>query len=211
MKPLSMKTIAGLCAAASVLTISAGAFAQNGPPRLHTNDSGRPMADRMAMMQERGAEHSKRLHAILQITPGQEPAFQAWQAALKPAARPGQRPNRPGPGAAPRAAQEKLTTPQRLDRQLARLDERQSHVRARAEATKRFYNQLSPSQKTAMDNLPPRMLAMGGPRGGRGMGGPGMRGPGGRGHGEGGQMRGRRGPGGPGGFHQDHSPAPKAQ
>jgi hypothetical protein len=76
-------------------------------------------------------------------------------------------------GRGQRRAERAMTTPERLDQQLA-------EMRQRVDATKRFYAQLSPEQKQTFDSTP--MLAMGpegGPRGG----------PGGR--------RGRGGPGGP--------------
>jgi hypothetical protein len=46
-----------------------------------------------------------------------------------------------------------LTTPQRLDRAQARMAERQQQFARRAEATKRFYAQLSPAQQRAFDAL----------------------------------------------------------
>jgi len=173
MKHLSLKTIAGLCAAASVLSISAVAIAQpqDGPPgpRVGGGGGGRGAAMRNADP----AERAERLHEVLQITPAQEPAFQAWQTAVRP---PAQRPERPD--------LRNMTTPQRLDQELAMAAERQTQLKVRADATKRFYNQLTAAQRTTMDSLPPMRFADGGP-GGRGQGG---RGPGGR-----------RGPGGPDG------------
>jgi hypothetical protein len=46
-----------------------------------------------------------------------------------------------------------LTTPQRLDRMQARMAERQARVAQHADAVKRFYAQLSPSQQRAFDAL----------------------------------------------------------
>lgn len=169
MKTLSLKTIAGLCAAASVLSIGAVAIAQDG-------QGPGPRGGRGAAMRNMDpAERGQRLHDELQITAAQEAAFQTWQAAMQP---PAERPDR--------QALRNLTTPQRLDQELAMAAQRQAQMKVRADATKRFYNQLTAAQRTTMDNLPPMALAMDGP-GGRGPGGPG-RGPGGR-----------RGPGGPGG------------
>ena len=64
-----------------------------------------------------------------------------------------------------------LTTPERLDRMKARLADRQVQFARRADATMRFYSQLSPSQKKAFDAMRP----MGG-RGGKGGKGGGHRG-----------------------------------
>ena len=51
---------------------------------------------------------------------------------------------------------EHLTTPQRLDKMLAHLDEMRSHMVARVDATKQFYAQLSPSQQKAPSTISPR-------------------------------------------------------
>jgi hypothetical protein len=61
------------------------------------------------------------------------------------------------PTEAPPAAEARakaLTTPDRLDRQRARLMERLAEFDRRAAATRTFYAQLSPSQKKAFDALP---------------------------------------------------------
>jgi hypothetical protein len=128
------------------------------------------------------ARRAERLKAQLSITPAQEGAFNAWIQAT----------NAPPPGPPP----ESLTTPQRLDRQVAELT-------ARVNATKRFYNQLTPEQRQVFDNLPPQ-VAMNGP-GRDGPGGPGGRG--GRGAGRGGPQ-GPGGPGGPGPRNTLQNPAP---
>ena len=46
-----------------------------------------------------------------------------------------------------------MTTPQRLDAMLARMDESRTLMVSRIAATKRFYAQLSPSQQRAFDSL----------------------------------------------------------
>ncbi len=68
-----------------------------------------------------------------------------------------------------------MTTPQRLDEELAMQTQRDSELKARVAATKSFYNQLSATQRQTLDGLPPQeLLAMeamgpgGGGRGGRG-------------------------------------------
>lgn len=113
------------------------------------------------------AMRQQMLHNRLAITPAQDSAFTAWVAAT-----------RPPEGSPP----QDMTTPQRLDSQLAELT-------ARVTATKRFYAALSAEQKQTFDALPPQMT-MGQPgRGGQG-------GPGGPG---GGRRGGRGGPDGAGG------------
>jgi protein CpxP len=178
MKPLSLKAVAVLCASAAAATIACAAMAQNGPP---------PGGPGGQFAQGRGggrlggagdpAQRMQQLYDSLQLSAGQEPAYQAWQAALQPS----------GPMARPGALR-RMTTPQRLDEALAEQAKREGELKARVAATKVFYNQLSATQRQTLDGLPPQELlaleAMG-PGGGRG-------GPGGRG--------GRRGGGGPGGL-----------
>ena len=101
----------------------------------------------MAMHHRRDPEaHARHLRDILQLTPAQEPALKAFLEAAKSAMR-AERRDQAAPGAAP------LTTPQRLDRQLARMAERQDAFARRAAATKAFYAQLTPSQQKAFDAL----------------------------------------------------------
>jgi len=109
---------------------------------------------------EMAARRAQHLRDALQLTPAQEPALNAFIAALAPPA--GMRDRM----RAERGARAAMTTPQRLDRMKARMAERQAQFDRRADATLRFYGQLSPSQKKAFDALGP----MGG-RGGMGHGG----------------------------------------
>lgn len=116
------------------------------------------MQDRMAHMQQRIAARDTALKQILQITPAQEGAWDAWVAA-----RHTQRPQRPAPG---EFAQ--LTTPQRLDRMRELRAERNAAMDRRADATKTFYAALTPSQQKAFDALAARQWqhAMGARHGG---------------------------------------------
>ena len=98
-----------------------------------------------AQMAERHAEH---LRAILQLRPEQEPALKAFIAAMQPS------PEQMRRHEEARDEARDLTTPQRLDRLQARLAEHQSEFARRADAIKRFYAQLSPSQQKAFDALP---------------------------------------------------------
>ena len=181
---------AGVIAAA--LGASAGVYAQAQAPGAPPPAQGqRQMGQRGQMdpaqmqqrMAERQAERAQRVHDLLQITPNQENAFKAWQDAMKPPAIPSQADRQ-----ARRDAIDKMTTPQRFDDRLAQSTERFNAQKTRIEATKRFYNVLSASQKKAFD-----AMAEGGRdrmgrvadrmRDGRGggmmRGGQGMRGPGG--------------------------------
>jgi hypothetical protein len=165
-----MKLTSLACAAALALTAGAAA-AQPGPgpdrapgPRAEAHHGMRPDPAQMA---QKRAEH---LRAVLQLRPDQDGALQAFVAALQPS--PGARDHMRRPD---RAAP--LSTPERLDRMQARLAEHEARFRARAEATKRFYAQLTPTQQRAFDAL----------HAGRGMGRhmKGAHGMGGFGHGHG--------------------------
>ncbi|HYG26388.1 MAG TPA: Spy/CpxP family protein refolding chaperone [Caulobacteraceae bacterium] len=93
------------------------------------------------------AAHAERLRTTLQLTAAQEPALQAFIASHQQqrAARQDRR--------AERQAMQALTTPQRLDRQAARMAERQQAFARRADAVKRFYAQLTPAQQKAFDAM----------------------------------------------------------
>jgi periplasmic protein CpxP/Spy len=117
-------------------------------------------------MQERMQEHMQRrlekFKHILQITPAQEPAFNAWAAAMLPSQQAMQQ---------RRALHEemgKLTTPERIDRMRQLRTERNAAMDRRFDATKTFYAQLSPSQQKAFDEVSMRFL---GGHHGRGHGG----------------------------------------
>lgn len=97
-----------------------------------------------AQMAQRRADHLK---AVLQLRADQEPALTAFVNAMKPD------PAKMAQRRAERREAADLTTPQRLDRAQARMAERQQQFARRAEATKRFYAQLSPAQQRAFDAL----------------------------------------------------------
>jgi len=155
--------------AGAILVLGAGAsLAQPAPP-----DAGRqPGMERQrpdpAAMAER---HAQKLRDVLQLTPQQEPALRALMEAMKP---PGDWRDK---AADRRQEMEGLTTPERLDRMRERMLQRQQAFDTRAMAIKRFYGQLSPSQKKAFDAMRPmggRGHGMVGHRMGHGMGGHGM-------------------------------------
>lgn len=124
-------------------------------------------AQMMAKHLERQAAH---LRDALQLRADQEPALHAFLDSMKPPAGEMERMKKDHEEAA------QLTTPQRLDREVAHFDERRAHMVAHVEAVKRFYAQLSPSQQKAFD-------AMGPMHGDHGFGGHGFRDHGFRGHG----------------------------
>jgi len=135
-----------LALAGAIALSGAGAsLAQPAPPHSPAPADGRGWRrPDPAQMAQRHAEH---LRAVLQLRPEQEPALTAFVNAMKPD--PAQMQQR----RAERAESANLTTPQRLDRAQARMAERQQQFARRADATKRFYAQLSPAQQRAFDAL----------------------------------------------------------
>lgn len=153
-------------AGAIALSAAGASLAQPAPPTGPAPADGRGwQRPDPAQMAQR---HAEKLRAVLQLRPDQEPALNAFIAAMKPD--PAQMAQRRGE----RSEMANLTTPQRLDRMQARMAERQQQFARRADATKRFYAQLSPAQQKAFDALRPE-------HGGHGAGFDG--GPGGHGHG----------------------------
>lgn len=134
---------------AGALTLSAGAIAFAAPPAA---PDGHPRMERGGPDGPRHRRHdparrAEHLRAVLQLTSQQEPALQTFVASMTPGDRGDRRRARPAPGAAP------LTTPERLDRQAARMAQRQQAFAQRAAATKAFYAQLTAPQRRAFDAL----------------------------------------------------------
>ncbi len=135
---------------------------------------GRDWGEMRQKMEEHRAAMAQDLRTILKLRPDQEVAFTAFQASMTP-------PPRQERMKHDRAAMETLTTPQKLDMMLAKMDERMARMRKHVEATKAFYAALSPEQQHTFDAL--ERLHRGGMAGhgwaGRGWGGhSGMHGPG---------------------------------
>jgi hypothetical protein len=102
------------------------------------------------------AEH---LRTMLQLKPAQEPALQAYVAAVKPQ-------HMDHEHVAPTADRDHpKTTPERLADMEKRMADQQVAAHARIEATRRFYAQLEPSQKKVFDEMPMLMIGPIGPIG----------------------------------------------
>lgn len=112
------------------------------------------------------AQHAQHLRDVLQLTPAQEPALQAYIEATRPEAMSWQRRERKAPDGArpdaPPAPPKMLTTPERLDRQAEMMAKRQAAFAKKSAAIKTFYGQLTAPQRKAFD-------ALGIDGGGRGM------------------------------------------
>jgi protein CpxP len=142
---LRMALIAGLALPFGLATAT---LAQDAPPAPPPADA-RHHRDPAEMR----AHIAERLRAALQLQPSQDAALNAYLDALKPPGGPDHRAGHGGPG-----QREALTTPQRLDKLLARADEHHARMVAHVAAVKQFYAQLSPSQQKAFDALGPMMM-----------------------------------------------------
>lgn len=140
-----------LLLSAVLATASLSAFAQpaGGPlPEGH----GKPPMARMdpAKMQERMQKRQDELKAKLNLSAGQEAAWNSFVAAHKPPTPPvrmtrEEREKR-------RAEFAAMTTPQRIDRMQAMQARRDAEMQRRAEATKSFYAALTPAQQKIFDD-----------------------------------------------------------
>jgi hypothetical protein len=94
-----------------------------------------------------------RLKAELQLQPSQDAALNAFIASMKrPEGERHMRGDRGQPG-----EMANLSTPERLDKMMAKLDERRAKMTAHVAAVKQFYAQLSPAQQKAFDAMGPTM------------------------------------------------------
>jgi len=114
----------------------------------------RPTKEQMqARMAEMYAKRQARLHDLLKLTAQQESAWSTYQAAIKPAAMDGPRPEH--------KAFDKMTTPERLNLALDMTKKREAMLQTRLKAVSAFYAQLNPAQQTLFDEH-----SFGGARGG---------------------------------------------
>jgi protein CpxP len=181
-----------LAGAAFALTAAAGAtmaFAQAAPPAspapadpsaFGDHEHGQRIERRVIIRD--GDEHhhmdqAQHLRTMLQLKPGQEAALTAYLAAVKPDhhhemivemsnhvdgghGEGGHGEGGHGEGAHGDAPK---TTPQRLAEMETRLTEQAAQGKVRIEATRKFYDQLEPSQKKVFDELPMLMIGPMGP------------------------------------------------
>jgi len=121
---------------------------------------------------ERQAARAAKLRADLKLTSQQEPAFAAFLAAGKPAARPQGQAAGKAPGERARFAA--LPAPQRMAHVVERQKQRTARMEARLAALNNLYAVLTPEQKKVFDSQPTRGGF--GKRHGGGHGGPGHHG-----------------------------------
>lgn len=138
----------GLIATAFVVLITTS-------PLAHA-DSEQKRCDYQRWSQEGRSEHFQKhqqeLHDKLVITANQEVAWNNFLEKTKPSEKSGERLGE-GQKKADWSELSKLSTPERLDLMLAKAKERQQRFAVRVQATKDFYQQLTPVQQKVFDTL----------------------------------------------------------
>lgn len=133
----------------------AAAYAQPAPPPADAQEPMHHMMVRHGMMghdmMAHGGDPAEHLRTMLQLKPSQEPALTAFLAATLPRGDPAHRMEMAEHDGA-------ATTPQRLAQMEKRMAEHTAALHIRVEATRRFYDQLEPSQKKVFDALPMPMM-----------------------------------------------------
>ena len=136
---LMASTAAVVLAGASFAAVARGDHGNCG------GDMNGPQAEKMQQrMQEHMAKRQADLKAALKLTAEQEGAWTAFTAAAKPPMMDAKK--RPNP-----EEMAKLTTPQRMEKMQALKAERDAHMAKVMEATKSFYNTLTPTQQKVFD------------------------------------------------------------
>jgi len=141
---LLLRASTGFAALAAVASVAFAVQAQDQAPP--APGAGHSPEQRAAWMHDRQEAHAKALHAILNLRPDQEAAFQAFQAAMTP--QPGEHHEHMD-----KASAMTMTTPQRLDMMADRMAKHEAEFRRRADAIKAFYATLGPDQQRAFDAL----------------------------------------------------------
>jgi protein CpxP len=144
----------GSLLALSIGTLAAGAYADtpSAPPSAPSSTSAAPMhhgAPTPEMRAKFAAKMEKRqeaLHAKLKLTAAQEPAWKTFVEQTKPPQRDANKQHHED-----RAAWAKLTTPERMEKFLARMQTREQFLTARLNAVKTFYAVLTPTQQKTFD------------------------------------------------------------
>ena len=145
MKSLKNKFFIGLAAVA--MTAASSVYAQNSAPSSNPateNMRGKGMNHaKMAEKMKAGmAQHLAEMHDKLKLSAAQEPAWKTFTTAIAPGAMPAH---------PDRAAMEKMTAPERMEKTLALSKERLAKMESRLAALKTFYAVLTPEQKNVVD------------------------------------------------------------
>jgi protein CpxP len=133
--------------ALTVLGIGSAACAvqaQTAPPEgRHANAASQQ--ERMAKWGEHMAKRQAKLHDALQLTAAQEPAWAAYQSAIKPAAAMGMGEH------GDRAAWTTLSAPARMEKMIGMAKQHTAAMESHLAALNTFYAVLTPAQKKAFD------------------------------------------------------------
>jgi protein CpxP len=143
------KTFKHLLIGATMSVMALGAVAHEGAApngdqagRHHMSGDGHHKRMDPAKFKENMAKRQAELRQKLNLTPAQEPAWNAFTAAMTPPDL-GKRPDR--------AEMEKLTAPEHMERKLQRMQQMQTRMSKQLEAVKAFYAQLTPEQRATFD------------------------------------------------------------
>lgn len=109
-------------------------------------------------MHEEMAKRQAALHDQLKLTAAQEPAWKAYLAAIAPS-----QTDKPW---GDRAAMDKLSAPERMEKHLAMMKEHEARAEAHLAALKTFYATLTPAQRATFDKATSHAHAHHGPHGG---------------------------------------------
>lgn len=128
----------------SILAIVAGCAmsAASVPALAHAHQGKMSHEQRVAHKAERFEARQAALHDALKLSPAQAGAWSAYQAAIKPAARPAR---------GERKAMAALTAPERMQRRVDAGKRRLARMESRMAAVSSFYAQLTPEQKKVFD------------------------------------------------------------
>ncbi len=168
---IKSKHVAALLAASAMafgITASAQPASGMGPGGCAGMSGGAMMGDPAA----RAEQHLTQLKTQLQITPQQEPLWQAFADKMKTSAGQGMK-------AMQQSMQQPMTAPERMNLMLEHMKQHTAAMEDVNESFKRLYDALTPEQKAIADKYRPfggrKGQQPGGPR--RGIGGPGGSGP----------------------------------
>jgi hypothetical protein len=121
----------------------AAAQAQDAKPAPKQHDAHPSREQMQARMADMYAKRQARLHDLLKLTAQQESAWANYQAAIKPPAFDGKRPEH--------KPFDKLTAPERLTLALDMTKKHEAMLETRLKAVTAFYGQLNPAQQTLFD------------------------------------------------------------
>jgi len=135
MKQLHARMISGFIAAAA---LSSAVYAAPSAPEQGGATQGMHQERQGGDFKERIARRQAVLHDKLKLTGSQEAAWKTYIAAATP----------PAPTARPERGQwEKMSAPERMEKMMAMMKEREGHMATHLAAMKTFYATLSPLQQ----------------------------------------------------------------